>query len=349
LPLVFGLLGAFYFLKKGDIFGLALTFWSVLTLLAYTIASEKMPWLLVHVTLPFIFLAGKYLGELVEQIPWRRLVPWEHVGLVALTPLSMVLGFYLLHHYVGPPGSFSVIQWVLLAAASLLAIALAYLVRLAGPRTGVPLVGLGVALLLLGFGVFVSLRAVYTYDDSNKEILVYAQGSADLPLTYRSLESRIFRSNPGRSTVEVDYDLWYPFNWYVRHQQKTGKMAFFCFKDRQEEGWNEGCSQVPKSPNAPAVLLSANHASSLLGGLSQYQRQGPYRNLLWFPESYRRPGENRQHEGLKQQLAKDLKFFKKVATSRESWRDALDYLIFRKLDRDWYDSKYYSYLLGKQG
>ena len=59
MPVVFGTLGAIYFLKKGDIFGVALAFWAGLSLLAYTLASEKMPWLLVNITLPFILLAGR--------------------------------------------------------------------------------------------------------------------------------------------------------------------------------------------------------------------------------------------------------------------------------------------------
>ena len=40
----------------------------------------------------------------------------------------------------------------------------------------------------------------------------------------------------------------------------------------------------------------------------------------------------------------DFNYFKEVATSRDSWFDALDYLIFRNLDSDWYKSEYYSYL-----
>ena len=56
LPLAFGIAGGLYFFKRGDILGMALTLWAALTFLAYTIASEKMPWLLVNITLPLIFL-----------------------------------------------------------------------------------------------------------------------------------------------------------------------------------------------------------------------------------------------------------------------------------------------------
>ena len=87
--------------------------------------------------------------------------------------------------------------------------------------------------------------------------------------------------------------------------------------------------------------------------LAEFEKRGPLKNLLWFPESYRRPDENRQAEGSflgfrgipgKEQFTKDLVFFRSSATSRKIWFEALDYWLFRRLEREWYDSKYYSYL-----
>jgi hypothetical protein len=142
LPLVFGTLGAICFLKKGDVFGLALAFWTGLTLLAYTIASEKMPWLLVNITLPFILLAGRYLGVLAEAIPWHRVVRQGQVLLLVLTPLGITGAVYLVRRYVNVQGSFSMLEWGILAGLALLAILSAYLVRLARPQAGMAMVGL---------------------------------------------------------------------------------------------------------------------------------------------------------------------------------------------------------------
>ena len=72
LPVLFGLWGGIHFLRRGDVFGLILAVWSGATLFAYTLASEKMPWLLVNLTLPIIFLAGKFLGELADRVRWRE-------------------------------------------------------------------------------------------------------------------------------------------------------------------------------------------------------------------------------------------------------------------------------------
>ena len=70
LPVVFGLLGAIYFLLRRGISSA----WPWLSgraspFLIHTLASEKMPWLLVNITLPFILLAGKYLGGAVRSKP----------------------------------------------------------------------------------------------------------------------------------------------------------------------------------------------------------------------------------------------------------------------------------------
>ena len=344
LPFILGTVGSIYYLKKGDVFGLALAFWAGLTLLAYTLASEKMPWLLVNVSLPFILLAGRYLGDLVQRVPWRQVVHQGQLFLLVLPPIGITGGVYFLLRYANLETPLSGLQWAVLPGIALVALVTAYLVRSAPPRSGAALVGLGAAGLLLALGTWAAFRATYTYDDSNKEILVYAQGSADIPVTFRRLDRQVFEPTAGGPQVQVDYDIWYPLQWYVRHWQEEGTLQFSCFKDEAEDGWNASCSPVLDPPQARALLLNTPHGIRDAAALVEYQREGPLRNLLWFPESYRRPGENRPAEGPLEELAEDFRFFKEAATTRRNWGEALNYVIFRSLERDWYNSEYYSYL-----
>ena len=344
LPVLFGGLGAIYFFRRGDAFGLALAWWAGLSLLAYTLASEKMPWLLVNITLPFILLAGYYLGELVQRVRWSKVFRLGTVALLVIAPLLVLGGVYLIRTYVNPEGVFSGVHWLLLLSLAGLAIAAAFLVRRAQPPAGAAMVGLGIAALLLAFGTWGAFRAAYTFDDSNREILVYAQGSADLRETYQQLAARVFPAEVSSGSVQVDYELWYPFQWYVRHHQESGQLRFACFKDDSEVGWNATCNPVSSDIEAPALLLASSHGTRDSESLNGFERAGPLRNLLWFPESYRRPREDRKGEGPVEELVKDFAFFKEVATSRDAWSQALDYVIFRDLQRDWYTSEYYSYL-----
>lgn len=72
LPLILSLIGGIYYMKRGGRFGLFLVYWTISTWILYTIASEKMPWLLVHISLPMILLSGKFLGEIITDKQWLR-------------------------------------------------------------------------------------------------------------------------------------------------------------------------------------------------------------------------------------------------------------------------------------
>ncbi len=344
LPLVFALLGAIYYLRKGDIFGLALVLWSGLTLLAYTLASEKMPWLLVGVVLPLIFLAGKYLGDLADRLTWRQVLRSGPGALLVLIPLLLAGIVYLLRGYVNPAAAFAALEWFILAGLILLAVMAAYLVRLAQAGPGMALVGLGSAALLLALGTWGAFRATYTYDDSNKEILVYAQGSADVKATFDELDQQLLQQGAGPDAVRVDYEVWYPMQWYVRHHQEEGNLSFACFKDEKEEGWNASCNPISEPPEAKGLLLNSGHGYRDAQALSDYRKSEPLRNLLWFPETYRRPDENRQAENPLEELALDFRFFQESARERETWREALDYVLFREIQADWYNSEFNSFL-----
>ena len=358
LPLVFGIAGAVYFVRRGDVLGLFLTLWAAATFLGYTLASEKMPWLLVNITLPMIFLSAKFLGDLAESVRWQQALRLGAAGPFFLAPIAVVGGLFFLYAFTDVEGSLTAKHWGVLAGSAVALAAAAYLIRLTSPAMGGALAVLGLAALLLGFGTWSAFRAGYTFDDSNREILVYAQGGSDLKETYASLEERVFSAglpeagdgttpNSGpRRTVEVDYDVWYPFQWYVRNAESSGLLRFACFKAESDDGWNDGCNSLETPPEEDkfkptTLMLTSDHAGRNGAELEGYEKSESFRSLLWFPETYRRPGEAREQEEWRDELRKDLGFFKEVSTSRVAWSNALGYLIFRDLKNDWFTGEYY--------
>lgn len=361
LPLVFGLAGGIYFLKRGDVLGLALTFWAAVTFLAYTLASEKMPWLLVNITLPLVFLSAKYLGELAESVRWKEALRLGAAGSFFLVPLALVGGLFFLYGYTDgarEEGGLDPKHYVVLTIAVINLIIAAYLIRSTASANGGAIASLGLAVLLLGFGTWGAVRAGYTFDDSNREILVYAQGGADLQDTFAQLEEQVF--SPGldpldvkdplspRRAVEVDYDIWYPFQWYVRNAESDGLLRFTCFKKESDDGWNESCNSLESRPDDDefkpvSLVLTSEHSDRQGRELLGYEKSAKLHSLLWFPETYRRPAESRKDEPWKDEVTKDLGFFKDLATSRGAWRNALGYWIFRDLEKDWFTGDYYTF------
>ena len=345
LPLLVGLVAIIYFLRRADLLGLVLAFWALLTFLAYTIASEKMPWLIVNITVPFILLSGKLIGELIDRIRWRRVLGSPSALLLVLGPLAVIAGVYLLKRSVDQ-GSVDWQGWGLAAAIIAMLAASWFLIRRSRPSVGMSLAGLGMAALMLGFSSFVGFRASYSYDDTPVEMLVYAQGSADVVGVLADLESEgVIPDEMARPAVEMDYEIWYPMNWYVRQTQRDGMVEFRCYKDDGEDGYEPWCNPLSETPSTGAILLIDNHAKRDREHLADHEPSGPLKDLLWFPEDgYRRPGADRANQWSLGELKDDVVFIVDNMTARQPWKDAVDYFLFRRLDDQWWDSKFFSYV-----
>ena len=74
-PFVFGLAGTAYYLRRPTWLTSFLIWWWAVSLVIYSWAGEKMPWLIVHIALPLLLLAARYLGELCHAAPPATL--WE--------------------------------------------------------------------------------------------------------------------------------------------------------------------------------------------------------------------------------------------------------------------------------
>ena len=361
LPLVFGIAGLVYFFRRQDVTGLALALWAVLSLAAYTVASEKMPWLLVNITTPFILLTAKYLGEVSGLVDWRDIVQrgggFMAAALLGLAPLIAVAAVFLFRQYIDPAMPFTLEHWLLLASTIAAAFVAAFIFRLSGAHRAAPAAALGLALLLLVFGTWGAFRAAYTYDDSNVEVMVFAQGSADVKETYQTLQREAYPAvSEGRQPVKVDYHVRYPLHWYVRNDEREGRLGFRCFETAREEGSDcivlEGSLEDDGTydfGNLAGLVVKDNHIGEDGDVLERYRRQGPFKELLWFPETYRRPdekigGTGRRDDPMLSQIAKDFRFFADTASSREGWAGVLNYVLFRNLQAEWSDTQYYNYL-----
>src|SRR6266498_265753 len=102
LPLIGGILAAttLLFFRKSvptaqRAFVLFLLWWAALILIALSLAGEKMPWLSTHIAIPFILLAGWWIGRLIEGLlpgssespRWKAMIGW--IALVSVTLISV--------------------------------------------------------------------------------------------------------------------------------------------------------------------------------------------------------------------------------------------------------------------
>lgn len=303
LPLVFAIAGGVFYLRRRDRFGLFLVFWSISTFLLYTYITEKMPWLLVNLALPLIVLAGKFLGDVVEGIQWRRV--WRRGGALIVPGTVLFVAALWLLAFSEPVGRDGYLGLLATVAAIAGLAALGYLVaRWVGARNFWSIAAVSFALLLLALTVRATWHAAYRNGDTPVEMLVYTQTSPDLASVYREIVRNLDESD-GSTTITIDGTggFSWPWAWYLRGRSGVGYA-----------GYSE---PLTEAPDASILLLNADNRPRSDDVLADQYGSGvriPHR--WWFPENYR---------GL------TLGKLAGAALDRDSWRTVMDYFLFREL------------------
>ena len=172
------------------------------SLVAYSIAGEKMPWLLVHVALPACLLGARTLARAVETLGGR--VSRSHAAVLLAAPAAVAAAaapLFWLAPFAGRGLGASVATTraltQALAACALAAVAW-WAIRSIRRRDALVLLGLGACGTLALFTARGALRLAFVNHDRASELLVYAHGTPDLTRTMREIEAVAQRTGQGR-------------------------------------------------------------------------------------------------------------------------------------------------------
>lgn len=280
VPVIFGLAAMVYFLAKRHRFAAFLTFWTLASFLVYGWASEKMPWLMLHMALPLILLASMSIGKLVDSIASRRELGSKtlyYVGCLTVLFFVAAASWNRLNE-----GEMAVqpieiqrqtLQTIAIALIflGLLAVAVA-LGRQLG-RTYSLQIAVGIFLAgLMALSIRAAWQVTYYNGDVPVEMMVYTQTSPDVGRVMKEIERVGFRTGTGKDLkVAYDSDVSWPFEWYLRD-----------YRNRNFYG------QGMPAADAPVVLVGfeSDHDSKVKPALSNYIGQR-YKLRWWFPEDYR--------------------------------------------------------------
>ena len=317
LPLLFAIAGGIYYLRRRDPFGHFLVFWAATTFILYSAASEKMPWLLVNVTLPLIVLSGRFLGEVVGAIRWRRLASRGGLLLLPGVPSLLVL-LWMLAFF--DPGSWEASDALLLAglfgiAAGLIAVGV-WLARRTGRRDFLAFAAVPLALVLVVLSVRAGWNAAYKNGDIPVEMIVYTQTSPDVARLARDVQRVRRAASDGRQilvTIDGTSGFHWPWRWYFRDHEEIGYPSYDGSPLRTPPDSDVVLVHSQNQPEAEATLVGDQPSSDAL-----FTRGVRIRHRWWFPENYKglTPGQ-----------------FLKAFVDRKSWRNAMDYFLHRKFSQ----------------
>ncbi|MCZ6539429.1 MAG: hypothetical protein O6922_06350, partial [Chloroflexi bacterium] len=307
LLLVYASLIAIPFVLRTSTINRFLIFWTIGTFIAYTHAGEKMPWLLVNVSLPAIILAAKTINDVVMSIDWRKAVRSRAAFAIAGVPIFYLLLWKIVFQDLGGGGGQFASTWAILAGLGLLLLGLQLLASRIGRSQALGIVGLITAVLLFGLTFRAGWIASYQNGDVPREMLVYTQTSPDLHKLAKEIEQTA-QLTGDRTEIKLAIDTrdaysW-PWQWYLRHYTQV---AFIDHTDDEAEVGEDRLIAVINANN------NAKATTKLPDGFSDGRRLV---HRWWFPERYR-----------------DLtpKTFFETLIDRNRWKGSIDYFLYRKL------------------
>ncbi len=215
--------------SKGEILAIGLLgCWTITSLIVYSFAGEKMPWLTVHIALPMILLTGWGLGKAVEKTDWtifRSGGSWLLFGLIIVSLFSFIKfidAIFGLH----PPfqgsdlsalrdnSAFFASLAVLIGAF----VAIYFASRRVDIRSMFQYGGWVIIGVLYLLTIRTSFRAAYQTYDQATEFLVYAHSATGVKTVLSQVEEFSRRTTDGLAVqVAYDNDVSWPYTWYLRN------------------------------------------------------------------------------------------------------------------------------------
>ncbi len=270
-----------------NIFWIFLSYWFVVGFVIYSWAGEKMPWLIVHLTLPLILLAGRFIGDVLERTDWQELRGRRAYYLLILVPTTglVLLGFLtaslglaeILSRGLPAPGFNlgelnTLMRWLITLLLSGVLIYLIILVaRRLRPGSIARMLLFATILVMMVFTIRYAWIATYIHGDIAKDMLVYTQTTPDVTMVVEEIENLSERLEGGKEMRVAfdDFTSW-PMWWYLRDYPNK---VFF--------------GKEPMGPlDAPVVLVGLDNEAAVRPYLTDYIRR-QYRLRWWFPEDYR--------------------------------------------------------------
>ncbi|MFN8482751.1 MAG: TIGR03663 family protein [Anaerolineae bacterium] len=288
--------------------------WALGSFVAFSVAGERMPWLLYYIAVPLILLAGRFVGDIFEDTDWRTI--GANRGLlfaVLLVPTIIILMIWLILRPFQGQDITAVQQTTLWIGGLVVLAALVWGLYSVGRRLGRSGMGRVTFATVFGLGVLLTIRTSWTANFVNDELatefIVYAHATPDVKMVANELDN-LSAQLGGPKEMKIVYDnlVPWPFEWYLKD-----------YPNKQYVG------ETPPGPiDAPVVLVGeANDAKFKPYLRNDYVRR-EY-NMIWWPM-----------EDYKNQTPASILAILQNPAERQKWFDILMWRKYPKPLSDWY-------------
>ena len=265
--------------------------WAIGTLIIFSWAGEKMPWLTMHLAISLAFVSGWAIDKLLD-VDWRNLFARGAIWLALLIPLALVL-LAMIFFGASPFQGVSLDQ---LSATNGFIVSIVLLLVFVAPAfyvigrrfTSREIVRIAATTFVVVLGMLtirVAWMAAYINPDNAVETMIYAQGSHDDAIAIQEINDlsqrlcaqtltgklQTVQCDNGKIKVAYDDDSSWPFVWYLRNYTSA---QFY--------------GKAPAAPfDAPVVLVGSANQDAVKPFLGSKYIARQYK-LIWWPlEGYK--------------------------------------------------------------
>jgi uncharacterized protein (TIGR03663 family) len=264
-----------------------LLWWTISSLLAYTLAGEKMPWLTVHITLPMILISGWGLGQVIERVDWHYFSK-QRAGLITILLLILftsVAGLLVTILGAQPPFQGKTLKQLSSTGMFILLLIIAitsaggsyYFTK--GRRIHQDIIRIAVLVVFSLMAVLTgrtAMRAAYIHPNDATEYLVYAHGAGGIQDVMEQINS-ISSQIAGEKQLKVAYDSNLPlqgvswsFKWYLRDYPNA-----FSF-DKPDDGLRY----------TPVIIVDQNNFENIKPIVANNYYRLDYIRMVWPNQDY---------------------------------------------------------------
>jgi uncharacterized protein (TIGR03663 family) len=263
-------------------FLLLLAWWTILNLVGYSLAGEKMPWLGTHLATPMILITAWYFGGVLSRIDRSRFLSRGWLALL-LMPAFLVCIAQVIGAFVAGAPPFAGLEKAQLErtytwlGSLFVAVGLGYLLtRLARWTTWMHIRRLCAA-TLFGLLSIVTFRAAWTASfinyDLPTELLVYAHASPAVKWVLDDIKEMSLRMTDGLDLkFAYDDEVSWPYSWY--------------FRDYTDAVFVGGNPTVQNTQDAVFVVVGSGHRGDVEPILEDHYLRRDHMRMWWPMQEY---------------------------------------------------------------
>jgi predicted membrane-bound mannosyltransferase/DNA-binding beta-propeller fold protein YncE len=257
-----------------------LAFFVLSSLVAFSIAGEKMPWLTVHITWPMILFGGWAIGYVIDGTNWSIFHQRRGWIMLLVLVIFLISSLSTLGALLGDQPPFQGKSLDQLQATStflfpflvaiISGIVLANLVASWSIPQFLRIFTLTIFACLAVLTARTAYQANYINYDNANELLVYAHSAGGVKEVMKQVEEISLRTSDGLG-LPVAFDGEYPFWWYLRN-----------YKNAQYYGANPTRSLR----EMPVIIVGSSNFGKIEPIVGQAYDEFDYIRLWWPNQDY---------------------------------------------------------------